>query len=102
MPGRRLELENQEKELISKIDNQSEELEKKTKKVIKTSLIIGASVLASYLIYSVLSSDTNPAKKRENYRRKTNIFRNSLAKNILESALKKGIKIIIGDKSKEK
>lgn len=97
MSNKRLELERQEKKIISEIEIQSKALKKKIEKIIKTSLIIGTSVWAGYTIYNMLSDDKNPSKKK-----KASIFRNPLIKNILESVLKKGIEMIVEGKIKKK
>jgi hypothetical protein len=102
MPEKRAYLIKEENRLMTEIDQQSDVLEQKAEKIIKTSLIVGASILAGYTIYSLLSGDSR--KKGETKKPKqvqSRTMNNPLFKNIFQSAVKKGIEILLSEKQKK-
>lgn len=103
MSDKRTELQNTEKRLLSEIEGQSEILEKKAENIVKTSLIVGASILAFYTLYNLLSDDSKPSKKKKKAsNNRSGILNNPMVKNLMQSAVKKGIEMIVADKIKTK
>lgn len=102
MPDKRADLVKEENRLMTEIDQQSDVLEQKTEKIIKTSLIVGASILAGYTIYSLLSGDSGKKGKVKKPKQvQSGTMNNPMFKNLFQSAIKKGIEILLSEKQKK-
>jgi hypothetical protein len=102
MPEKRAHLIKEENRLMTEIDQQSDVLEQKAEKIIKTSLIVGASILAGYTIYGLLSDDSGKNKKEKKTKQvQSGTMNNPLFKNILQAVLKKGMEILLSEKQKK-
>ena len=100
MPDKRADLIKEENRLMTELDQQSDILEQKAEKIIKTSLIVGASILAGYTIYSLLLGDSeNKKEEKKSKQVQSGTMNNPMFKNILQSAVKKGIEILLSEKA---
>ena len=100
MPKNRVALEQEEKRLMEVIDQQSVLLEQKVAKTVKTGLIVGASLVAGYTIYSLLFGGGGEKRIKSTKNASLKIINNPLAISLLQSVIKKSIELLVREKPK--
>ena len=93
---KRAALLEKEQNLLSSIDHQSDELEEKLAKTLKTSAIVGLSVLAGYLVYRIISPEDEKPKKKKQKEPTKKSGPSELSKNIVSTIVKNSLPLVLG------
>lgn len=93
---KRAVLQEKEQNLLSSIDHQSDELEEKLGKVLKTSAIIGVGVLAGYIVYKMISpEDEKPKKKAKKNQPAKKSGPSEISKNLISTLVKSSLPMLL-------
>lgn len=99
---RREALWKREKELLSQIEQESSELEKKMEKALKTSLVIGSGVLIGYALYKGIAGEQVSGKKKKKVEKVKRvpdhpIRQSGLRQQIFSEILKRGVTYLLSN-----